>query len=357
MRSKYQPYYDPDKSWETNLKNGPFGIFADGENITRKGEPEYELFDHKIHLPFGIPAGPLPNYNFINAAFRKGYDLPVYKTVRTKAKATHQWPNIVPVDAPKELKPKNNGLIQKDEYSDPLSITNSFGVGSEDPNIWQPDMRKAVESADNGQVMIASFQGTNNGEGRDAFIKDHVLGARLVKETGAKIIEMNASCPNEGTSDLLCFDLKTILEITDKVKNIIGNTPLLLKLAYFEDKQFLREYIKNVGKIIDGFSVINTIPSKIYANEEKTKQALPGKGRLISGVCGAPIKWAGIEMVSFLNNLRIKENLDYKIIASGGVITPQDYIDYRKQGADAVMSATGSMWRPYLARDIWNNFK
>ena len=29
-----------------------------------------------------------------------------------------------------------------------------------------------------------------------------------------------------------------------------------------------------------------------------------------------------------------------------------DFFEYRDAGADIVMSATGAMWNPYLARDI-----
>jgi tRNA-dihydrouridine synthase len=36
------------------------------------------------------------------------------------------------------------------------------------------------------------------------------------------------------------------------------------------------------------------------------------------------------------------------------VTLAQDYFDYKKAGADAVMSATGAMWNPNLAHEIKN---
>ncbi|MEK9161093.1 MAG: diguanylate cyclase, partial [Patescibacteria group bacterium] len=36
----------------------------------------------------------------------------------------------------------------------------------------------------------------------------------------------------------------------------------------------------------------------------------------------------------------------------GGVTRPEDYKEYRDAGADVVMSATGAMWNPYLAKEI-----
>jgi dihydroorotate dehydrogenase len=353
----HDPFYDPNKSFHDNLENGPFGSFSDGKVYVREGNPEYDFFGEKIYQPFGIPAGPTPNYNFVKAALEKGFDLPVYKTVRTREHKTHPLPNIVPVKVPGgdltlEMA-MEEGLVMDDDYNDPIGITNSFGVGSFDPEIWQPDMKKAVEAAGKGQLVIGSFQGTNRGEGVEAFVDDHILGGRLVKETGAKVIEMNLSCPNEGTTDLLCFDQERVLEITTKVKEEIGNTPLFIKLAYFKDEEFFKKYVKEIGKIVDGFATINTIGAKIYKNEKKTEQALPGEGRLVSGVCGVPIRWAGLEMVERLNSIREEEGMDFKIIGVGGVTDYDSYKMYRDRGADAVMSATGAMWNPYLAQEIW----
>ncbi|MFW5703461.1 MAG: hypothetical protein ACOCXQ_01380 [Patescibacteria group bacterium] len=348
----HPPFYDTNKSYEENLKKGPFAGFSDNLSYRQKGEPEYDFFGHTVYLPFGIPAGPLPNSAFIKAAFEKGFDLPYYKTVRTRPHSCHPWPNVVPVEVEGDLtlEKASKGLVVADEFNDPLAITNSFGVPSFDPDIWQPDMQKAIEAAGKGQVMIASFQGTNRGEGVDAFIKDHVLGARLVKETGAKILEVNYSCPNEGTSNMLCFDKDRVITISQAIKDEIGNTPLLIKLAYFPDDQFLRDYVTEIGRIVDGFSVINTIPAEIRTREGE--QALPGEGRLRSGVCGAPIKWAGVDMVRRIKALRDELGYSFMIVGTGGVTRTEDYTEYRDAGADAVMSATGAMWNPYLAQEI-----
>ena len=36
----------------------------------------------------------------------------------------------------------------------------------------------------------------------------------------------------------------------------------------------------------------------------------------------------------------------------GGVLSAADYQEYRAAGADSVMSATGAMWNPYLAKEV-----
>jgi dihydroorotate dehydrogenase len=348
----FPPFYDPEKSYEDNFHNGPFNAFTDSTSYQLSGEPQYSFFGHPVYLPFGIPAGPLVNGKFVKASLQKGFDLPMYKTVRTRTYSCHPLPNVVPVAVEGDLtiEKADQGLTRAADYTEPIAITNSFGVPSFDPDFWQPDLADCVKHEGKGQVVIGSFQGTNRGEGVDAFIDDHVLAARLMKETGVKVTELNLSCPNEGTKNLLCFDKDRVLTIVTRIKEEIGNLPLLIKLAYFQDDAFLRDYVSEIGKVVDGFSTINTIQAAVYNPDGS--QALPGEGRLRSGICGAPIKWAGIDMVKRLHALRNELGYTYQIVGVGGVTKPEDYTEYMQAGADAVMSATGAMWNPFLAQQI-----
>jgi dihydroorotate dehydrogenase (NAD+) catalytic subunit len=351
----YEPFYDPSKSYEDNYRNGPFGEFAAKTGSSqRESKPENSFLGKVVHTPFGIPAGPLLNANFVKAAFSFGFDVCVYKTVRSRTYPCHPKPNVLAVHVEGDLTLKQaSGELEADEqYNQPLSITNSFGVPSMDPGIWQEDMASAVQAAGNGQICIGSFQGTRdpNNASIEAFVKDHVSTARLVKETKAPIIEINLSCPNEGTSDLLCFDTERVKQIAHAVKEEIGDTPLILKLAYFESQSHLENMVKKLSPIVQAFSVINTIPATIV--DQDGNQALPGEGRSRSGVCGSAIKWAGLEMVERLAALREKTNGGFEIVGVGGVMTKADYQEYRTAGANCVMSATGAMWNPYLAQEI-----
>ena len=138
------PFYDPLRSYEENYVQGPFGAFADKQIWTQTGEPEYDFFGHKVYLPFGIPAGPVLNSKYCQAAFAKGFDLVVYKTVRSDSFPCHPYPNVLPVEATGDitLDKANQGLQTKSVYEAPLSITNSFGVPSKTYAVWQADVRK-----------------------------------------------------------------------------------------------------------------------------------------------------------------------------------------------------------------------
>lgn len=333
-------WYDPEKSYEENYQNGPGESLLEAKTAITGG------------LPLGIPAGPLLNAAYVIAALKAGYDIPVYKTVRTREYKCHQWPNVLPVAVSGDLKieEETKTLTTKEGYTDPLSITNSFGVPSKSPDIWQSDMERAAKSAGEGQMVIGSFQGTKwEGASVDAYVADWVLCAKMVKETGVHEVEANLSCPNEGKAHLLCYDIPRVVEIVDKIKNAIGDTPFIVKIGYFADAP-LREFVEKVGPLVQGISAINTIPAKVVTSTGE--QALPGNGRLVSGICGDSIRWAGISMVSRMSALREELNLNFQITGVGGVMKTEDYEAYRKEGADVVMSATGAMWHPMLAQEI-----
>ncbi|MEI8269995.1 MAG: dihydroorotate oxidase [bacterium] len=347
------PFYDPEKSYEKNFKEGPFGFFSNGEIIKIEGEPKYNFFGYKVNSPFGIPAGPLINGNFAKSALEKGFDIVVYKTVRSRIYPCHSWPNILAVDVLGDLTlDLSNGKLKTTRiFKEPLSITNSFGVPSADPEFWQKDIKELLKNTLEGQIVVGAFQGTktNNGD-TESFINDFCICANFLKETGVKVMEVNLSCPNEGTNNLLCYDTEKSVRVLKAIKDEIKDIPLIIKIGYFKDDIALHDFVEKVGNIIQGISAINTISAEIV--DEEGFQALPGIGRVKSGVCGHSIKWAGLEMVGKLKKLREELNYSYTIIGVGGVSTADDFFKYRNAGADIVMSATGAMWNPFLAKEI-----
>jgi dihydroorotate dehydrogenase (NAD+) catalytic subunit len=345
-----EPFYDPARSYQDNFEHGPFGLFAEPFRVSPDSNPKHTFLGHAVSSPFGIPAGPLLNGKFVKAALDQGFDIPVYKTVRTHKYACHPWPNVLAVKIDGRLE-TGRTLVASEDYSEPLSITNSFGVPSFDPEFWQVDLADAVKHAGVGQVVVGSYQGTQSESGSvAAYIEDFIVGARLLKETGVRIVEVNLSCPNEGTSHLLCFDVPRARQIVEAIKNELGEIPLVTKIAYFGDDKQLTHFLSEVGQVVDGISAINTVSAEIV--DEHGKQALPGEGRLRSGVCGSAIQWAGLEMVQRLKALRETLGLSFEIVGVGGVGDAKAFDNYRKAGADVVMSATAAMWNPRLAQEI-----
>lgn len=349
-------FYDPNKTFEDNADNGPFNMDLSG--VENNGEPEYDFLGHKVYTPFGIPAGPLPTSKHTNAAFKLGYDVVVYKTQRTVPFKANAFPHILSlkIDGDLTLEKAATNLVGGRNFDgDPakLTITNSFGMPSSGPEFWVDDLKEALKGAGKGQLLIMSIVGTiQEGFTPDEYYDDFARAAKLAADAGAPVIEANLSCPNVATEGVLCYSKDSVLEICKRVKSVIGDIPLLIKIGYYTPQQqdVLEEIVKAVSPYVAGISSINTIAAPIV--DENGNQALEGQGRLKSGCCGAGIRWAGLDMTKRLNDLRDRKGYDYKIIGVGGVMTPNDYKHYISHGADCVMSATGAMWNQYLAKEI-----
>ena len=288
----YTPFYDPEKTYEENYDKGPFGALSDGKIYRQKGEPQQDFLGHKVYAPFGIPAGPLLNSKFCKAAFEKGFDICVYKTVRSNTFPCHPFPNVLAIHPVGDLTLEvlRKPLVADTEYADPLSITNSFGVPSKDIATWQEDVKKAIAAAGKGQVLVLSFMGTvSPNQSQQEFIDDYILAARLASETGALVLEANLSCPNIGNEGLVCYNLDITEKVTKGIRDAIGDTPLILKVGYYRDDESLEHLAEIANEYSVSISGINTLQAEI--RNSQGKQALSGSPtRLRSGVCGAGIK-------------------------------------------------------------------
>src|SRR5688500_9036281 len=113
------PFYDPTKSYDENYQNGQYGAFADSQVLENQGEPQYDFLGQKVNLPFCIPAGPLINSQFCKGAFEKGFDICVYKTVRSATFPCHPFPNVlaVKVDGDLTLKKAERPLVADNNYT------------------------------------------------------------------------------------------------------------------------------------------------------------------------------------------------------------------------------------------------
>lgn len=352
------PFYDPAKTFDDNFDNGPFGGFKNDHIYKNAGEPKNQFLGYPVYEPFGIAAGPLPTSRHIKAAFQHGYDVVCYKTQRTSQAMANEFPNVIPVDVTGNvtLEKAAKGLVLRDGFNDDpkdLTITNSFGNPSRGPAFWVKDLKEALKYEGKGQLLIMSVCGTiKEGQTQDDYFNDFAEAAKLAASTGVKAIELNLSCPNVANEGIICYTPYAVISIVSKVRAVIGDKKLVLKFGYFSPEQqpLLENVLADTVDKVDALSVINTIPAAVY--KKNGTQALPGEGRLKSGLCGAGIKWAGLDMVKRLNDIRKKRSYNFEIIGVGGVMTPEDYHSYRTAGADCVQSCTGAMWNPNLAAEI-----
>lgn len=341
--------YNDQLDFEENKAQGPFGDYAKKNTpYENTGEPKYDFFGTPVYSPFGIAAGPLPKAKFIQAALDKGFDIVTLKSVRTDVFPLNVYPQVRPVKIDGDLDLSAESVALADSYSDNIAVANSFGIPSVTPSVWQPDMKETLALPKKGQAVLVAFQGTARGKGRDDFVQDHVKGVGLIRETGANVIEINLSCPNEGEEVLACFDTDITTRIVTAVREAYPDIKLLIKIAYFADHEHLRDLVSRVGGMLDGISAINTIPMPVVDSEGNN--VFPGRPK--AGISGAPVKWAGLEMTRLLAKYREEFGFSYKVVGIGGVVTPADFHEYIDAGADVVMSVAGAMWNPNLAAEI-----
>ncbi|MBI1821061.1 MAG: tRNA-dihydrouridine synthase [Nitrospirae bacterium] len=355
LKSKLPPTYQIDRSYETNYQEGP--LFTGGIP-KREISPSQNFMGFKVNSRFGVPAGPLLNARWIALYAKLGFDLLVYKTVRTSAHPAHPAPNCMVLNVFGQLEEQDFGhtLVAEnptphpEEEERPVSITNSFGMPSRDPSVWQEDAEKAKAFLEAGQLFILSVVGTPQ-KGKD-LAEDYARAAILAKEAGADIVEINLSCPNVTTGEGSIFtDPDASSTISKKVRQALKGTPLIIKMGYISDDQKLEKVILANAPYIEGISGINTLSFKVVKPDGS--QALPGPGRLQSGVCGAAIRNCGLKQTERTVEIRNRHRLDFSVIGVGGIMTVEDILSYEKTGADASMSATGAMWDPLLAYKNW----
>jgi dihydroorotate dehydrogenase len=356
-------FYDPKKTYEQNFQDGPAIIKSNTPPLPRTIHNKSKFLTFEVNTPFGIPAGPLLHSGYVKTAFEYGFDVNVYKTQRSVPFKANEYPNVLYLDIKGDLTIDRTSKPLLGTTSEPstlanLSITNSFGNPSSGPQFWVDDLKKALSYQKEGQLLIMSVVGTiQEGFSQEDYFNDFANTAKLANETGVKVIEVNLSCPNVANEGIICYNPEADEYICRKVKEAIGDTPLIVKLGYFDvdQEELLATILKKITPFVSGISAINTIPAPVV--DAKGNQALPGPNRLQSGICGASIQWAGLSMVEKLNKLRDRLQQNFEIIGVGGVMNSDDYLRYREKGADLVQSATGAMWSPHLGHDVWEKTK
>jgi dihydroorotate dehydrogenase len=226
----HPPIYDIHKTYAENAAEGPF---FNGKIPARpKGGKKIDFLGFPVHSRLGVPAGPLLNSKWVILAAKLGFDIPVYKTIRSFAHPGHQLPNVSFIDA-------TGRRIDQPATLDELTITNSFGMPSRSPEFLLEDIALANRSLAEGQVMIVSVVGTpNRGV---SFAEDFVRAAVLAREAGAKIIEANFSCPNVDKAEGILYNSpETVHEYARLLVKAIRPAPLILKVGLFPDLHLMK---------------------------------------------------------------------------------------------------------------------
>jgi dihydroorotate dehydrogenase len=346
-----EPTYDISRSWEYNFDNGPF--FQSEIPLLTPYESNKNLLHFKLNSLLGVGAGLLLNSKWVKLYSNLGFDILTYKTVRSLEHECHPHPNCLYIDSVDKIDTnEDSALVGKPDLEDfsieRLSITNSFGIPSQEPWWWRDDVSKAKNYLKDGQILIVSVVGTSKERNDvDAFIKDFQTCAIGAKEAGADIVELDLSCPNSPTEEGDLFrDPDLSSRISRAVKEVLKETPLFIKIGYLDSYDDLKAVVKANASFIQGIAGINTIKKRVVTPDGRP--AL-GPKREKSGVCGALIREFGLISANRLVKLRKEKKYDFAIIGIGGAMTPQHIQEYLDVGVDSVQVVTAAMFDPYLA--------
>ncbi len=346
------PLYDIKKSYLENAENGPFFSGVIPHRLYPPEEQWIDFFGFRLASPLGIAAGPLLNARWIALAGSLGFDLVCYKTIRSKEYGGHPVPNMVYVDVPDQF--NINALPEKiylresaPQQLSHVAVTNSFGMPSRNALYLQKDIPLAKKSLKNGQLMIVSVVGTPQGDDREGFIHDFVAVALQAKAYGAQVIEANFSCPNVTSAEgCLHSNDEMVYEVAKRIVEAIGSTPLIIKVGIFPSQQSMRKTLLSIARAgARGVCGINTVSMNVV-----DAQGLPalGPGRLVSGICGNPIRQAALDFTHQARKIIDEEKLELKLLSTGGALYPEHFTEFINAGADIAMTATGWLWDPYL---------
>ena len=335
--------YDISKSYDWNYDHAPNR--PDRSEI-RPIAGDWNFCGLASNSPLGVPAGPLLNSQWILYYASLGFDVLTYKTVRSAERKCYGLPNLLPVEGGPLV--GEGGEINSSEGSfDTWAI--SFGMPSKDPAVWRKDVERARLGLGKGQVLVVSVVASPQpGWTIDEVAEDFATCAKWAAESGAQAVEPNLSCPNVCTQEGdLYLSPSASKIVTQAVRAAIGRLPLILKAGLFPSLSHAEQFVEAIAPTADAISSTNSITAKVRAaNGELLFEGLK------RGIGGAGIEKRCREEVGMLAGIIREKQLDLKLVAVGGVSTPEHVTDRLAAGAHHVQLATAAMLNPNIALEI-----
>jgi dihydroorotate dehydrogenase len=340
----HPPIYNIQKSYHANFVEGPaFPMQLSMRPIPPKTQ-WISFLGQKLISPFGVAAGPLLNAKWIALAAALGFDILVYKTIRSHEHPAHPPPNIryahLPGIIPFDHIPQTVTMASHPAHRiEDLVIAYSFGTPSSSPAYLLEDISRAHAPLQEGQLLIVSIMGTEN-EGR-SLLQDFVDAAALARDAGAKVIECNF------TKQMLYASPDKILDIGLVLAKAMHPIPLILKVRAFSSSKQMRDVLIAAAKAgIRAISGINGLPMRI---EDQKGHPAFSQNRFRGEVCGGPMRNVALHFVEQAYAIIKREKLDLELIGVGGIAKPEHFFHFLERGAQLAMTARGMMWDPYLA--------
>lgn len=169
---------------------------------------------------------------------------------------------------------------------------------------------------------------------------------KLDKVKSIKAIELNLSCPNVRMKKLMSQDKKLLKSLLTKIRPLTKKTLIAKLTPAVANIVEMAQVAKDCG--IDGLCLVNTFP----AMKIDVKTRKPAIANVFGGLSGRCVKPMAVAAV-----YKVYEATKMPIIASGGVYTVEDVIEFILAGATFVGVGTANFTYPDQAEKLAKELK
>lgn len=317
-----------------------------------------QLFGKAVCCPFGASASVVTsNASFVKYHARTGSGVITYKTVRNHHYDAHAWPNLFFCRRPAPESPDFECQVVVGSGEDPEcrpdhGALNWYGMPSPTPHSWASDFRTALSHIHGDQLLILSVVGS---------VEKHPVTADLLDQAfldvvdqgvdcGAEFVELNLSCPN-AKEGALYKDAQAVARICREIRRRHRSLKLLLKIGYLPPND-LHTFVLQTAEYVNGYSAINTLPVRGVRKDQD--RLVPAFADHLAGLSGSPIKQLALRTIKGLRDLRADLKLGQQIvlIATGGVSSGEDAMEFYRAGADIVQASTAFLSNPLFGLEV-----
>jgi dihydroorotate dehydrogenase len=243
-------------------------------------------------------------------------------------------------------------LPAADEFEGSWAV--SFGMPSQPPEVWGPDIAAARRSLPAHKLLSVSVVGTvQPGWSIERLADDYAACARTAVEHGADAIEINLSCPNVSSCDGQLYQQpRDAAIVAGHVRQSIGRAPLVAKIGYFSHADDSQRLLDALAPLVTAVAATNCIVAKIFDREGRG--LFEGQPR---GIAGKAILDASVRQTELIAEQIARLGLGLRVIGVGGIFTAGDVRRYLAAGAEAVQLATAAMIDPEIGLTIRRDFE
>lgn len=333
----------------------------------------WSVLGFDIGFPVGIPSCELTaNADWIEYYARKGFHLLTYRTVRNRPRvgSPYDWVFLADIrqpwapDATPSVVRHAEGPIPPDVRT--ISTATSYLAPCPPPEVWEADVREARRRLDelggHHLLIVSVTDSVPLDQKRIETLRDDFVEVALRAESaGAQAIECYlARATTRGDSGELARcerSVETSIAIVEAVRAALKEeTRLLVKFSADLSNDNLEEIVVHLAKnrLIDGISGISPVEvERVTTGHDEH----PLWQERRPGVAGYALRDLSRDFVTRLASIRSRHNLEFDIIAMGGITTPDDVASYMALGASAVQTATAAVCDPGLAEAAYTRYK